>query len=75
MFFHFNNRYSITAFLFCMCPELNEGKLSFLRSRQISNINLHRLGQRINLGELMIASKFEPVDNWCPPSYQVFINK
>lgn len=54
-----------------MCPELNEGKLSFLRSRQISNINLHRLGQRINLGQLMIASKFEPVDNWCPPSYQV----
>ncbi|KAH9422166.1 Endoribonuclease Dicer [Dermatophagoides pteronyssinus] len=67
-------KYSITAFLFCMCPELNEGKLSFLRSRQISNINLHRLGQRINLGELMIASKFEPVDNWCPPSYQALDN-
>ncbi|XP_046920000.2 endoribonuclease Dcr-1 [Dermatophagoides farinae] len=67
-------KYSITAFLFCMCPELNEGKLSFLRSRQISNINLHRLGQRINLGELMIASKFEPVDNWCPPSYQALEN-
>lgn len=64
-------KYSITAFLFCMCTDLNEGKLSFLRSRQISNINLHRLGQRIQLGQLMIASKFEPNDNWCPPSYKV----
>lgn len=54
-----------------MCPDLNEGKLSFLRSRQISNINLHRLGQRIQLGQLMIASKFEPNDNWCPPGYRV----
>lgn len=54
-----------------MCTDLNEGKLSFLRSRQISNINLHRLGQRIQLGQLMIASKFEPNDNWCPPSYKV----
>lgn len=54
-----------------MCPDLNEGKLSFLRSRQISNINLHRLGQRINLGQLMNASKFEPNDNWCPPGYKV----
>jgi len=54
-----------------MCPDLNEGKLSFLRSRQISNINLHRLGQKIQLGRMMIASKFEPNDNWCPPSYKV----
>ena len=57
-----------------MCPDLNEGRLSFLRSRQISNINLHRLGQRINLGQLMIASKFEPQDNWCPPGYRVLLN-
>ena len=54
-----------------MCPDLNEGKLSFLRSRQISNLNLHRLGQKINLGNLMITSKFDPNDNWCPPGYRI----
>ncbi|XP_022250670.1 endoribonuclease Dicer-like [Limulus polyphemus] len=64
-------KYAITAYLFCRYPNIHEGKLSFLRSKQISNLNLYRLGKRKDLGELMIATKFEPNDNWLSPCYSV----
>ncbi|RWS16251.1 endoribonuclease Dicer-like protein [Dinothrombium tinctorium] len=62
-------KYAVTAFLYCFCPSIHEGKLSYLRSRQISNYNLYRLGRRKGLGELMVGTKFEPNDNWLPPGY------
>lgn len=34
-------------------------------------MNLYRLGRRKILGEFMIATKFEPHDNWLPPCYYV----
>lgn len=64
-------KYAITAYLFCMYPDIHEGKLSYLRSKQISNLNLYRLGKKKHLGELMVATKFEPNDNWLPPCYIV----
>ncbi|GBM53432.1 Endoribonuclease Dcr-1 [Araneus ventricosus] len=64
-------KYAITVYLFCMYPNIHEGKLSYLRSKQISNFNLYKLGKRKGLGELMVASKFEPYDNWLPPNYIV----
>ncbi|XP_023219964.1 endoribonuclease Dicer-like [Centruroides sculpturatus] len=64
-------KYAITAYLFCTYPNLHEGKLSYLRSKQISNLNLYRLGKKKGLGELMVATKFEPNDNWLPPCYTV----
>lgn len=64
-------KYAITVYLFCMYPNIHEGKLSYLRSKQISNFNLYKLGKRKCLGELMVASKFEPYDNWLPPNYIV----
>ncbi|GFV60263.1 endoribonuclease Dcr-1 [Trichonephila clavipes] len=64
-------KYAITVYLFCMYPNIHEGKLSYLRSKQISNYNLYKLGKRKGLGELMVASKFEPYDNWLPPNYIV----
>lgn len=64
-------KYAITVYLFCMYPNIHEGKLSYLRSKQISNFNLFKLGRRKGLGELMVASKFEPYDNWLPPNYMV----
>ena len=64
-------KYAITTYLYCMYPQQHEGKLSYLRSKQVSNLNLYRLGKYKGLGEYMVATKFEPHDNWLPPSYYV----
>ncbi|KAG9509225.1 Endoribonuclease Dicer, partial [Fragariocoptes setiger] len=64
-------KYSITAYLYCSYPSMHEGKLSFLRSREISNLNLYNLGRAKNLGTMMLATKFEPNDNWLAPGYVV----
>lgn len=64
-------KYSITAYLYCMYPSMHEGKLSYLRSTEISNANLYELGRSKNLGEIMSATKFEPNDNWMAPGYTV----
>jgi len=37
----------------------------------VSNLNLYKLGKRKGLGQFMIATKFEPHDNWLPPCYYV----
>ena len=64
-------KYAITTFLFCQYPNIHEGKLSHLRSKVVSNLNLYMLGQARGLGECMVATKFEPHDNWLPPCYHV----
>lgn len=64
-------KYAITTYLYCTYENVHEGKLSHLRSRQVSNLNLYRLGRRKLLGDNMIATKFEPHDNWLPPCYYV----
>lgn len=64
-------KYAITTYLYCTYENIHEGKLSHLRSKQVSNLNLYRLGRRKCLGESMIATKFEPHDNWLPPCYYV----
>ncbi|XP_046835523.1 endoribonuclease Dcr-1 [Vespa crabro] len=64
-------KYAITTYLYCTYDNIHEGKLSHLRSKQVSNLNLYRLGRRKMLGESMIATKFEPHDNWLPPCYYV----
>uniref|UniRef100_A0A1B6DKN5 ribonuclease III n=1 Tax=Clastoptera arizonana TaxID=38151 RepID=A0A1B6DKN5_9HEMI len=64
-------KYAITTFLYCTYETVHEGKLSHLRSKQVSNLNLYRLGKRKVFGESMIATKFEPHDNWLPPCYLV----
>ncbi|KAF5270919.1 hypothetical protein FQR65_LT05386 [Abscondita terminalis] len=64
-------KYAITTFLYTKYDNVHEGKLSHLRSKQVSNLNLYRLGKRKSLGECMIATKFDPHDNWLPPCYYV----
>ncbi|XP_063233868.1 endoribonuclease Dcr-1 isoform X2 [Bacillus rossius redtenbacheri] len=64
-------KYAITTYLYCTYDSIHEGKLSHLRSKQVSNLNLYRLGRRKVFGESMIATKFEPHDNWLPPCYYV----
>ncbi|KAL4237619.1 Endoribonuclease Dicer [Mactra antiquata] len=64
-------KYAITVYLYCSYPGIHEGKLSYLRSKQVSNFNLYRLGKRKCLAECMISSKFEPYENWLPPGYVI----
>lgn len=68
-------KYSITAYLYCMYPTMHEGKLSYLRSTEISNANLYEKGRLKNLGEIMSATKFEPNDNWLAPGYCIAESK
>jgi endoribonuclease Dicer len=39
-------KYAITTYLFCQHPHIHEGKLSHLRSKQVSNLNLYQLGKQ-----------------------------
>lgn len=64
-------KYAITNYLYSTYENIHEGKLSHLRSKQVSNLNLYRLGRAKILGESMIATKFDPHDNWLPPCYYV----
>lgn len=64
-------KYAVTAYLYCTYEKIHEGKLSHLRSKQISNYNLFRLGKNKCLGDLMVATKFEPSDNWLPPGFVI----
>ncbi|KAF5300195.1 hypothetical protein FQA39_LY11229 [Lamprigera yunnana] len=64
-------KYAITTYLYTKYDNVHEGKLSHLRSKQVSNLNLYRLGKTKCLGESMIATKFDPHDNWLPPCYYV----
>ena len=64
-------KFAITVYLYCTYPGIHEGKLSYLRSKQVSNYNLYRQGKRKGLAECMIATKFEPMENWLPPGFVV----
>ena len=64
-------KFAITAYLYCTYPGIHEGKLSYLRSKQVSNYNLYRQGKKKGLAECMIATKFEPMENWLPPGFVV----
>ena len=60
---------AITVYLFGIYTNVNEGKLSYLRSKQVSNYNLYKLGKRRNIHEIIHANKFEPFDTWLPLHY------
>ncbi|VDD85878.1 unnamed protein product [Enterobius vermicularis] len=62
-------KYAVTDYLFHMNPNQHEGKLSFARSKEVSNCNLYRLGKKRNLPSLMVGTKFDPNDGWLPPCY------
>ncbi|CAG9816847.1 unnamed protein product [Phaedon cochleariae] len=64
-------KYAITNYLYSKYENVHEGKLSHLRSKQVSNLNLYRLGKRRGFGDFMIATKFDPHDNWLPPCFYV----
>ncbi|XP_060537444.1 endoribonuclease Dcr-1 [Cylas formicarius] len=64
-------KYAITTYLYKTYENIHEGKLSHLRSKHVSNLNLYKLGKLKNLAEYMVATKFDPHDNWLPPCFYV----
>ena len=64
-------KYAITTYLYCKYSNIHEGKLSYLRSRQVSNLHLYQLGKKKLFGGCMVATKFNPHDNWLPPGYDI----
>lgn len=62
-------KFSMTTYLYFRYNGYHEGKLSFMRSLQVSNYNLYRLGFKKQFGEILLSSKFEPTENWLPPCY------
>ncbi|CAF4350884.1 unnamed protein product, partial [Adineta steineri] len=60
---------AVTVYIFCTYTQVHEGKLSFFRSKIVSNYNLYKLGKRKALGEYLISTKFEPFENWIPPLF------
>ncbi|XP_035677529.1 endoribonuclease Dicer-like [Branchiostoma floridae] len=68
-------KHAITTFLYCTYSRVHEGKLSYMRSRQVSNLNLYRLGKRKGLASRMVASIFDPAVNWLPPGFCIQNNR
>ncbi|XKL67863.1 hypothetical protein PGB90_003354 [Kerria lacca] len=64
-------KYAITNYLYCTYDNVHEGKLSHIRSKQVSNLHLYKLGKKKVFGECMVACKFEPHDNWLPPCFRI----
>ena len=64
-------KYAITTYLYCKYSSIHEGELSHLRSRQVSNLHLYQLGKRKLFGGCMVATKFNPHENWLPPGYVI----
>lgn len=64
-------KYSITTYLYCKYSSIHEGELSHLRSRQVSNLHLYQLGKKKLFGGCMVATKFNPHENWLPPGYVI----
>lgn len=64
-------KFAITVYLYATYPGIHEGKLSYLRSIQVSNYNLYKLGKKKGLPGCMVAVKFEPIENWLPPGYVI----
>ncbi|XP_078671533.1 endoribonuclease Dicer-like [Branchiostoma floridae x Branchiostoma belcheri] len=68
-------KHAITTYLYCTYSRVHEGKLSYMRSRQVSNLNLYRLGKRKGLASRMVASIFDPAVNWLPPGFCIQNNR
>ncbi|CAB3402204.1 unnamed protein product [Caenorhabditis bovis] len=62
-------KFAVTDYLYHCHTEQHEGKLSFARSKEVSNCNLYRLGKRLGIPQLIVGSKFDAFDSWLPPCY------
>ncbi|KAF1760045.1 hypothetical protein GCK72_008291 [Caenorhabditis remanei] len=62
-------KFATTDYLYHTLQDQHEGKLSFARSKEVSNCNLYRLGKKLGIPQLIVANKFDAHDSWLPPCY------
>ncbi|XP_032232624.2 endoribonuclease Dicer [Nematostella vectensis] len=62
-------KYAISELLYSDFPNVNEGRLSFLRGLRVSNQQLFYLGRSRGLAPLILTKPFEPVGSWVPPGF------
>lgn len=60
-------KFATTDYLYHTLLDQHEGKLSFARSKEVSNCNLYRLGKKLGIPQLIVANKFDAHDSWLPP--------
>lgn len=65
-------KYAVTDYLYHTLLDQHEGKLSFARSKEVSNCNLYRLGKKLGIPQLIVANKFDAHDSWLPPWYMIW---
>jgi endoribonuclease Dicer len=61
----------VTLHIYHQFPEFNEGQLTLLRTKLISNRHLFFIGEKKLLGEYLAGSLFEPENAWLPPGSRV----
>ncbi|CAK8683082.1 unnamed protein product [Clavelina lepadiformis] len=64
-------KHAVTVYLYCAYPDAHEGKLSYMRSKKVSNYNLYRIGRAFGLASKMTAHIFDPTVNWMPAGFIV----
>nr|XP_009860329.1 endoribonuclease Dicer [Ciona intestinalis] len=64
-------KHAVTVYLYCTYPESHEGKLSYMRSKKVSNYNLYRIGKQFGLAGKMTGLIFDPTVNWLPTGFVV----
>ncbi|XP_031333092.1 endoribonuclease Dicer-like [Photinus pyralis] len=62
---------SISLFLVLKYPTYNEGVLTSLKGKLISNKNLFYIGSKKDIGGYMKVSDFTPKFEWKPPSFTI----
>lgn len=62
-------KYRTTLFLYTHFPNYEEGQLTELRGKLVSNQRLRHLGEAKGLGGILAGGIFYPLFNFLPPSY------
>lgn len=64
-------KYATSMYEFHTHPLFNEGHLTVLKMRQISNSKLRKIGIKMKLHEMLNYNKFEPSATFLPPAFHV----
>jgi len=64
-------KYCATMHIYCNFPEYDEGQMTVIRGRLISNAALCNIGKKQHLAEILSGGIFIPNACWLPPGYSV----
>ncbi|XP_071454543.1 endoribonuclease Dicer [Hetaerina americana] len=64
-------KFAVSTYMYLKYPTMDEGKLTMVKGKMISNRNLYYCGKVINLGGKMKVHPFAPQSDWTPPGFAV----